>query len=366
MPKRHSAVDSYRYGFQGQEKDDEIKGEGNSINFKYRMHDPRVNRFFAVDPLVYKYPYWSPYVFSGNRLINSSELEGQEPDKNPKVPGKSEKLGMTAVANIVYNSVQNTNRINGPLTRNQVILKGEYIDNGTTGFLNVKDYNGISYITDTATSSAETFNMYVDNTQSYMVDESNSKDYKNYEAYVVGAIMYNFLNGSGPENYVFPDNGIISSKFKESDIVKAAITNYKNTGNGKTAQYSFGVTDLAKDAIRNDSFFSITGLVGSGTITMTPKDDGLHIQIFNVTSLTSGSLGKELFEVKNYPKSYVRSGENTTPFGNISQTFSFTIKYEDLKITKPIPNLNNINSDERSESIKEKDNTSVKQPKTKF
>jgi RHS repeat-associated protein len=51
LPKRHGAVDSYRYGFQGQEKDDEIKGEGNSVNYKFRMHDPRLGRFFAVDPL---------------------------------------------------------------------------------------------------------------------------------------------------------------------------------------------------------------------------------------------------------------------------------------------------------------------------
>ena len=28
---------SYRYSFQGQEHDDEIKGAGNSINFEYRM-----------------------------------------------------------------------------------------------------------------------------------------------------------------------------------------------------------------------------------------------------------------------------------------------------------------------------------------
>ncbi|MCF8219649.1 MAG: hypothetical protein K9J21_11805, partial [Bacteroidales bacterium] len=28
---------SYRFGFQGQEMDNEIKGTGNSINFKYRM-----------------------------------------------------------------------------------------------------------------------------------------------------------------------------------------------------------------------------------------------------------------------------------------------------------------------------------------
>ncbi len=32
-------------GFQGQEKDDEIKGEGNSLNYTYRMHDPRLGGF---------------------------------------------------------------------------------------------------------------------------------------------------------------------------------------------------------------------------------------------------------------------------------------------------------------------------------
>src|SRR5690554_3404956 len=73
-----SCVGSYRYGFQGQEMDDEIKGEGNSINYKYRMHDPRVGRFFAVDPLAGEYPWNSPYAFSENRVIDGIELEGLE------------------------------------------------------------------------------------------------------------------------------------------------------------------------------------------------------------------------------------------------------------------------------------------------
>jgi RHS repeat-associated protein len=68
----------YRYGFQGQEKDDEIKGEGNSVNYKYRMHDPRIGRFFAVDPLAPQYPSNSPYAFSENVVINAGELEGLE------------------------------------------------------------------------------------------------------------------------------------------------------------------------------------------------------------------------------------------------------------------------------------------------
>ena len=69
---------NYRYSFQGQEADDEIKGNGNSVNYKYRMHDPRVGRFFAVDPLAPKYPWYTPYQFSGNKVIHMIELEGLE------------------------------------------------------------------------------------------------------------------------------------------------------------------------------------------------------------------------------------------------------------------------------------------------
>jgi RHS repeat-associated protein len=80
LNNRHGSVDSdsYRYGFQGQERDDEVKGEGNSYNYKYRMHDVRLGRFFAVDPLTTKYAYYTPYQFSGNKVIHAKELEGLE------------------------------------------------------------------------------------------------------------------------------------------------------------------------------------------------------------------------------------------------------------------------------------------------
>jgi hypothetical protein len=42
------------------------------------MHDPRVGRFFAVDPLAAQYAYNSPYAFSENRVIDGVELEGLE------------------------------------------------------------------------------------------------------------------------------------------------------------------------------------------------------------------------------------------------------------------------------------------------
>jgi len=76
MPGRHAESSFYRYGFQGQEMDNEIKGRGNSINYKYRMHDPRIGRFFAVDPLAKKYPWNSSYAFSENRVIDGREVAG--------------------------------------------------------------------------------------------------------------------------------------------------------------------------------------------------------------------------------------------------------------------------------------------------
>jgi LysM repeat protein len=42
------------------------------------MHDPRIGRFFARDPLAPKYPHNSPYAFSENRVIDAVELEGLE------------------------------------------------------------------------------------------------------------------------------------------------------------------------------------------------------------------------------------------------------------------------------------------------
>jgi len=78
VPNRHASTPAYRYGIQGQEKDDELKGEGNSLNYTFRMHDPRIGRFFAPDPLEKKYPNYTPYSFSGNKVINSVEIEGLE------------------------------------------------------------------------------------------------------------------------------------------------------------------------------------------------------------------------------------------------------------------------------------------------
>jgi RHS repeat-associated protein len=78
MNGRFGSDEDYRFGFQGQETDDELYGEGNAVSYKYRVHDPRIGRFFSVDPKQKEYPWNSTYAFSENRVIDGVELEGLE------------------------------------------------------------------------------------------------------------------------------------------------------------------------------------------------------------------------------------------------------------------------------------------------
>ncbi|MEZ4850686.1 MAG: hypothetical protein R3B93_19130 [Bacteroidia bacterium] len=78
MPGRTYNAGGYRFGFQGQETDDEIYGTGNAVSYKYRVHDARIGRFLSIDPLAPEYSWNSPYAFSENRVIDGVELEGLE------------------------------------------------------------------------------------------------------------------------------------------------------------------------------------------------------------------------------------------------------------------------------------------------
>ena len=78
MPGRVFRPTDYRFGFNGQEKDDEIKGSGNSYDFLFRIYDPRLGRFLSVDPLAKDYPWNSTYAYAENRPIDGKDLEGKE------------------------------------------------------------------------------------------------------------------------------------------------------------------------------------------------------------------------------------------------------------------------------------------------
>ncbi len=76
LPNRHGSSDSYRYGFNGKEKDDEVKGEGNSYDFGARLNDTRVGRWLTLDGKPKSDQ--SNYVFTRNNPIIFVDPDGQD------------------------------------------------------------------------------------------------------------------------------------------------------------------------------------------------------------------------------------------------------------------------------------------------
>jgi RHS repeat-associated protein len=68
----------YRYGFNGKENDNEVKGEGNQQDYGMRIYDGRIGKFLSTDPLAKKYPELSAYQFASNSPIENSDLDGAE------------------------------------------------------------------------------------------------------------------------------------------------------------------------------------------------------------------------------------------------------------------------------------------------
>jgi RHS repeat-associated protein len=68
--------DFYRRGFNGMEKDDELKGSGNSYDFGARMYDSRVGRFLSLDAFASKFASMSPFSFAANIPIMGKDING--------------------------------------------------------------------------------------------------------------------------------------------------------------------------------------------------------------------------------------------------------------------------------------------------
>lgn len=86
----------YRYGFNGMERDDEIKGSGNSYTTEFRQYDPRLGRWLSLDPLMSKYPHFSPYIAFNNNPIYFVDPDGLEGKPVTDIPDVSKLMGTQA------------------------------------------------------------------------------------------------------------------------------------------------------------------------------------------------------------------------------------------------------------------------------
>jgi RHS repeat-associated protein len=73
------AEGGYRYGFNGKENDNDVKGvEGSQQDYGLRIYDTRLGRFLSVDPLVKGYPMLTPFQFASNCPIAGVDIDGGE------------------------------------------------------------------------------------------------------------------------------------------------------------------------------------------------------------------------------------------------------------------------------------------------
>jgi RHS repeat-associated protein len=74
MPGRSFSGEGYKFGFNGMEKDDEVKCEGNNLNTYWRQYDPKLGRWKSTDPIFNAYE--SSYIGLGNNPTNGNDPEG--------------------------------------------------------------------------------------------------------------------------------------------------------------------------------------------------------------------------------------------------------------------------------------------------
>jgi RHS repeat-associated protein len=84
------AESGYRFGFNGQEKDDEVSGAGNTIAYEERIYDSRLGRFNSVDPREKEYAWQSTYSYYANSPICIIDFKGGGGVYDPAAEGETD------------------------------------------------------------------------------------------------------------------------------------------------------------------------------------------------------------------------------------------------------------------------------------
>ncbi|KGO78610.1 hypothetical protein Q763_17645, partial [Flavobacterium beibuense F44-8] len=90
-PNRFYNGTDYRYGFQGQEKDNEVKGEGNSYTAQFWEYDPRIARRWNPDPIIKTHE--SPYAAFANNPIWFADKNGADTTKIAHIKPLLDRMG---------------------------------------------------------------------------------------------------------------------------------------------------------------------------------------------------------------------------------------------------------------------------------
>ncbi|MCP9752439.1 hypothetical protein EGI32_15875 [Ferruginibacter sp. HRS2-29] len=354
MPgRKYSANSKYRYGFNGKENDNEVKGDGNQQDYGFRIYDPRIAKFLSVDPLTKTYPYYTPYQFGSNSPIIAIDVDGLESsnDKNP-----SSAAGTEPPLPVPQSEGNWAKKNEYPFLGNTTISHrhGETIINAyenSGGDLNFTRVGGEQAI------EKMNNNLQPVKPGSILQDSRSPKNVTNItqafysaseggsEAAWVNVLLGGFISGKIPENIVFSENGTVSQYLEGGLAYKDFILQWYHDGqpaNSKTIYtFSYQGMEQAMDLVGHQSFNSLSNFVGSSmaTVLYNPDEKSIVMTITNVTSVASGDLGKHFWwHTDAAPTLYRDNSINIDqPFTNFSQTYRLKLSYE--KVMEDIDNI---------------------------
>ncbi len=78
VPDNDRAGKTYRFAFNGKERDTRAFGTTTNYDYGMRIYSPAIAKFLSTDPLANRYPYFTPYQFASNMPINSIDMDGLE------------------------------------------------------------------------------------------------------------------------------------------------------------------------------------------------------------------------------------------------------------------------------------------------
>ncbi|MCB9225899.1 MAG: hypothetical protein H6578_01840 [Chitinophagales bacterium] len=111
MPGRSFTSESYRFGFNTQERSDEIAGSGNHYTAMFWEYNPRVVTRWNTDPITY--PWQSPYTINNNNPIYYTDplgLYGTQKKAERKQKKIAKKLDDNSRVGDVFNRNEGTDK----------------------------------------------------------------------------------------------------------------------------------------------------------------------------------------------------------------------------------------------------------------
>ncbi len=333
---RSKNAGGYRFGFQGQEADNKIGGLGQHLNYTFRNYDSWIIRFGAIDPLAGKYPYWSPFAFSGNRVIDAVELEGLEPARvrlnalNNDTAPESGGISNSETLKKQYDT-KLTNQLKSPLVALMLIGLSS-VGNGLYG----SSYDPWAVLKLTETEKRKIFN------------ESTNK--------TIAILMSEFVEGTGMENRYFGSNTPISNDIKHSYTTQLFLDQfvygYQNglytegeeysttvfTSPDITNQNGLGISlssnpnKIALKALGQGVWNTAAFYTGSLDYSFEITGNTLSVTVHNQYSIASGVTRNDSDNLSRIPG-------YTSRLGNTNQFFNFSINITDF-ITVSLPLCN--------------------------